>query len=64
MGNIFVINVYFLVPGILNLVFIVYFLMYCREVIIELKQLELKLKTPVFSMVGEMISGLIQIRIF
>ena len=62
--NIFTINLYFLIPGILNIIFIVLFYLYCKQAIILLKQLDLKLKTPVFNMVGEMISGLIPIRIF
>ena len=63
-GNIFSINHYFLIPGIFNIVFVIYFFIYCKDVIIAIKQLELRLKTPVFNMVGEMISGLIQIKIF
>lgn len=51
-GNIFSINLYFLVPGILNIIFVVYFFIYCKDVVIALKQLELKLKSPVFTMVG------------
>ena len=63
-GNIFSINHYFLIPGIFNIVFVIYFFIYCKDVIIAIKQLELRLKTPVFNMVGEMISGLIQIKFF
>jgi hypothetical protein len=38
--------------------------MYCKQVIIDVKQLDLGLKSPVFNMVSEMIGGLIQIKIF
>ena len=63
-GTVFSINLYFLIPGLLNIIFIICFLIYCKEVIITVKQLDLRLKTPVFNMVGEMISGLIQIKVF
>ena len=63
-ANVFSINVYFMIPGIVNIIFIVAFYIYCKKAIIEIKQLDLKLKSPVFNMVGEMITGLIQIRIF
>lgn len=64
LANIVSIDIYFLIPGILNIIFIVVYLIYCKKVILAIKQLDLKLKSPVFSMVGEMISGLIQIKIF
>ncbi len=50
--NIFSINLWFLIPGILNLVFIVVYFIYCKSVIVTVKQLDLKLKSPVFNMVG------------
>lgn len=62
--NVFAINVYFLIPGILNIVFIVLFFLYCKNAIVAIKQLDLRLKSPVFNMVSEMISGLVQIKIF
>jgi ABC-type multidrug transport system fused ATPase/permease subunit len=62
--NIFTINVYFLIPGIANLIFIVLFFTYCKSPIVTIKQLDLRLKTPVYNMVGEMINGLIPIRIY
>lgn len=64
LANIFSINLWFLIPGILNLVFIIGYFIYCKSVIVAVKQLDLKLKSPVFNMVGEMISGLTQIKIF
>lgn len=51
-GTVFSINLYFLIPGLLNIIFIICFLIYCKEVIITVKQLDLRLKTPVFNMVG------------
>jgi ABC-type multidrug transport system fused ATPase/permease subunit len=62
--NIFQINVYFLIPGFINIVFVVVFYMYFKGPIIEGRQLDLRLKTPVFNMVGEMTAGLIPIRIY
>ena len=62
-ANIFSINLYFLIPGILNICFIVFFFMYCKKPIIEVKKLDLNLKSPVFHMVGEVIAGLTQIKI-
>ena len=62
--NVFTINVYFLIPGIINIVFLISYFIYCKYPIVGVKQLDLRLKSPVFNMVGEMISGLVQIKIF
>lgn len=48
--NIFTINVYFLIPGVISMVFILYLLENSKLVIIVTKQLDLKLKSPVYSM--------------
>lgn len=61
---IFSINLYFLLPGLINIIFVVYFFIYCKDVIVAVKQLDLRLKTPMFKMVVEAISGLVQIRIY
>jgi ABC-type multidrug transport system fused ATPase/permease subunit len=58
LANVFSINLYFII------VFIIFFFIYCKRAIVDMKQLDLRLKSPVFNMVGEMISGLIQIKIF
>lgn len=63
-ANVFSINIYFMIPGLIDIVFVVAFFLFCKNGIILAKQLDLRLKTPVFHMVGEMVSGLIQIRIF
>ena len=52
LANIIEIDIYFLIPGILNIFFIVAYFIYCKKVILSIKQLDLKLKSPVFSMVG------------
>jgi hypothetical protein len=56
--------VYFIIPGVINVIIVVIFFIYCKESIVKIKQLDLRLRSPVFNMVGEMINGLIQIRIF
>lgn len=61
--NVFSINLFFLIPGLLNLFFIIGYFIYCKRPIVEVKKVDLNLKSPVFHMVGEMISGLIQIKI-
>lgn len=62
--NVFTINLFFLIPGILNIIFIIFYFNYCKWIIVTVKQLDLRLKSPVFNMVGEMISGLTQIKIY
>ena len=62
--NVFSINLFFLIPGVINIIFIVIFFIYCKAAIVAIKQLDLRLKSPVFNMVGEMISGLVQIKIY
>jgi ATP-binding cassette subfamily C (CFTR/MRP) protein 4 len=62
--NIFQINVLFIPPGALSVIFLIFFFMFCKCTIIESKQLDLRTRTPVFNIFGEMISGLIQVRLF
>ena len=50
--NILSINPYFIFPGIINIIFIILYFKYCKNAIITAKQLELRLKDPVFNMVG------------
>lgn len=52
LANVFTINVYFLIPGVINIIFIVIFFIYCKKAIVATKQLDLRLKSPVFNMVG------------
>ena len=51
-ANVFSINLYFLIPGIIDIIFVIGFYLYFKHAIILAKQLDLKLKTPVFNMVG------------
>ena len=62
--NIFSIDLLFLIPGCISVVFFILYFLFCKETIVKAKQLDLRLKSPVFSMVNETVSGLIQIRIF
>jgi ABC-type multidrug transport system fused ATPase/permease subunit len=50
--NVLSINIYFIFPGIVNIIFIILYFKYCKNAIIITKQLELRLKNPVFNMVG------------
>ena len=51
-ANVFQINVYFIAPGVIYIVFVVVFYLFCKRVIVNTKQLDLRMKTPVFNMVG------------
>lgn len=64
LGNVVVINKMFLVPAIVNFFILVCFFMYSKDTIIAAKNLDLESKSPVFTMVREMILGLLQIKIF
>jgi hypothetical protein len=50
--NVLSINPCFIFPGIINILFIIVYFKYCKNAIIIAKQLELRLKDPVFNMVG------------
>jgi ABC-type multidrug transport system fused ATPase/permease subunit len=62
--NVFSINYYFIIPGAINIAVVIFFFMYCKKAIIKIKQLDLKLKTPLFDMARETLSGLIGIKIY
>ncbi len=52
LANIFQINVFFIPPGVVTLIFLVYFFTFCKPTIVESKQLDLRTKTPVFNIFG------------
>jgi ATP-binding cassette subfamily C (CFTR/MRP) protein 4 len=52
LANVFSINLYFIIPGVINIIFIIFFFIYCKRAIVDMKQLDLRLKSPVFNMVG------------
>lgn len=60
----FSINLYFIIPAVFSLTFVLGFYFYSRKVIATLKQLDLRVRTPMLNMVNEMVASLIQIRIF
>jgi hypothetical protein len=64
LANIFQINLFFIPPGVINILFAIIYYIYCKKAIIGSKQLDLRTRSPVFNNFNEMISGLIQIRIF
>ena len=63
-ANIFQINWYFIIPGVIYIVSVVIYYIICKNTIINVKQLDLRTKSPVFNMVSEMLAGLVQIRIY
>ena len=64
MVNVFQINPYFIVVGVGCAIGLVLWLSFMKPVVLEAKQLDLKMKTPVFTQLGQAVSGLVQIRIF
>lgn len=64
MVSIFVIDLFFMIPGLINLLGLGLLLLFCNQIIIHTRKLDLRMKDPVFSTVDEVISGLTQIRIF
>lgn len=63
-GNAISINYYFIIPGFLNIVFVVVFYLYCKNAIILVRHLDLKLQTPIFNIMGETMNGLTQIKVY
>jgi hypothetical protein len=63
-ANVISIDIYYLIPGSISIFLVVFGFFYCKGSIIAIKQLDLKQKNPVYNMVGEMVSSLIQIKIF
>ena len=47
--NIFSIDPFFIIPGSINIVFIIAFFLYCKNTIVESKQLDLRVKSPMFN---------------
>ena len=62
--NVFAIDIFFIIPGLINLLFLIFFFWFCKKTIVECKQLDLRLKSPLFSTVNEILSGLVQMKIF
>ena len=64
LANVFTIDLYFIIPGLFSIILVALFFKYCKRAIINAKQLDLRLKNPIFNMVGQMLNGLIQIKIY
>lgn len=64
LGNLIQINPYFAIATALNLVFQGWWFFYCKRTIIQAKQLDLRMKSPVFSEFIQLSSGSTQVRIY
>jgi ATP-binding cassette subfamily C (CFTR/MRP) protein 4 len=62
--NVFQILPVFIVPGVANLVFLGFWFFYCKPVIIQTKQLDLRAKSPVFTEFALITTGITQNRIY
>ena len=62
--NISQINPYFIIVGVIGLIGLIAWLIFMKPIILESKQLDLKMKSPVFNKLSQAVSGLIQINIF
>lgn len=62
--NIFTVDYFFIIPGVINIVLIIGIFFFSKDTIIKCKQLDLRMKTPVFEMVNEVVSGLVPIKVF
>ena len=52
MVNVFIIDTFFMIPGFFNLTFFVLFFLFCNQIILNAKKLDLRMKDPVFSTVS------------
>ena len=64
MVSIFVVDLFFMIPGLISLAGLGLLLLFCNRIIIRTRKLDLRMKDPVFSTLDEAISGLTQIRVF
>ena len=63
-ANIIEMNPYFIIISVITLIGLIVVYKYCKVLIVQSKQLDLKLKTPVFSQLSQVSTGLIQLRLF
>ncbi len=61
MVNIFQIVPYYIPVGIIHILFMTWWYLYCKNGIIQTKLLDLKTKSPVFENLGSIINGISQI---
>ena len=50
--NIFIINLFFMIPVFIILVFFILYFLYCKNAVLATKELYLRLKSPVYSMIN------------
>ena len=63
-GTVFRMNPTYIIPAAFCCVFFVFFFNYSKQSIVAIKQLSLKLKSPVFSQLREMMRGIIPIQTY
>ena len=63
-ANIFQIDLYFIIPGSINIIFVIISFWFAKKTIILLKQMDLAYKSPIFNLVNETIFNLTQIKIY
>lgn len=51
-GNVIFINIYFLIPSVIIIVLLIFGFLYCKNSAVAVKQLDLRIKSPIFNMVG------------
>ena len=52
LANVFQINLLFIPPGFVTIIFLIFFYVFCKSSIVKSKQLDLKTRTPVFNIFG------------
>lgn len=62
--NVFQIVPIFIIPGVANLVILLLWFFFCKKSIIQTKQLDLRMKSPVFSEFVALTAGATQIKIY
>ena len=56
-------NIYFAIPGGIFIILLLTGFLYCKNSMVAMRLLDLKVKTPIFNMINEITSSLIQVRI-
>jgi ATP-binding cassette subfamily C (CFTR/MRP) protein 4 len=62
--NVFQIDPFFILPAAANFALQIFWFVYCKRTIIQTKQLDLRLKSPVFSEFTQLVSGATQVKIY
>jgi ATP-binding cassette subfamily C (CFTR/MRP) protein 4 len=62
--NVFQIVPFFIIPAVINLILLGLWFAYCKRAIIQTKQLDLRMKSPVFSEFTQLVSGATQVKIY